>query len=86
MKYKVRLILSAGSAGVWDVSVDYEKTVLPTYGSGSNHLDVKSEHPNDRFGSFVTGQIRNKVWSIFGSEEDLKWRMQQGNVIDSFQE
>lgn len=77
MKYQVRLIVSAGNAGVWDVSVDHENTILPK-NSSDGHLEVLFEEPNHRFGSFVTGKVRNGIWHLFGEESELKNRMAQG--------
>lgn len=86
LKYKARLIIEAGKAGVWSVTrdADNQKYPYPEFESDGK-LKVKREASNGRYGAYITGDKGDKPggggtgwWNTFGTDSGMLGRMEQG--------
>jgi hypothetical protein len=77
MKYRIRLVLQAGSGGVWSVVTDPVLTKLPQFGADGNIIALR-QGPTGDYGTFLTGEKRNTFWQIFGSNDELERTMLSG--------
>ena len=72
MKYRVRLVLQAGQAGLWSVTLDENRTTFPSLKTDTIApgfvLDVletqKGEPQKDEYGTFETGGPQSDNWDV----------------------
>jgi hypothetical protein len=78
MNFHVRFVLQAGEGGVWAVSTDPSRTVMPQFDGNGHLIAADGTQPPGEYGAFVQGKKMNDFWKAFGNADQVRRSMTDG--------